>query len=96
MIFKGSAVALITPFNEDKSVTINGTANPLSYISQNITLKAGNYILKGCEEGSVSTYHLAVLINGEKQIISRAYAHEFKNITTFSNMGEEMYHINFK
>ena len=23
-------------------------------------------------------------------------AHEFKNITTFSNMGEEMYHINFK
>ena len=22
--------------------------------------------------------------------------HEFKNITTFSNMGAEMYHINFK
>ena len=50
--------------NTDKSININGTASALSYITQNITLPAGKYILKGCNGGSNITYHQAVLLGG--------------------------------
>ena len=45
--------------NNDGSVTVNGTASALSFITLNtFTLESGDYILSGCPVGGGSTYRL--------------------------------------
>lgn len=54
--------------NEDKSVTVNGTAtNGVdSFINQDVNIGAGQYILSGCPSGGdYNKYHIQVCIDGK-------------------------------
>lgn len=64
--------------NDDKSVTAVGTATALTFLKMPITLQPGSYVVTGCKDGSVSTFHIMAVFGSD---IKYDYAEAERRIT---------------